>query len=266
MIKPTCTLVKEAIQIHPVDMRRHSIWTVIVLAVFGAGYAIMSWSERHELRALRETTAIWAATPPVIDGRLDESIWDSSQATSEFVYSDARARAPLACQARVVWTDHAVYFAFDVADRDLDAPHTTRDAPLYTRDVVEVFIDPDGDMKEYFEFEVSPRGTVFDARFPSYRENLERSKQFSAASFEVAVRVNGTLDSAEEDRGYIVEMKVDYSDLGLATAPKAGERWRINMFRIDYHGPNDADYTAWTAPLVGDFHALDRFGQLHFVR
>lgn len=226
----------------------------------------MVWNERQELRALRETTAIWTATPPVIDGHLDELVWDLAQVTSEFVFSDARANAPLPCRARVVWTDDAVYFAFIVVDHDIIAPHTTRDEPLYTRDVVEVFIDPNGDRKDYFEFEVSPRGTVFDAYFPSYRENLEHSKQFSAAGFEVAVRVNGTLDSAEADHGYTVEMKVSYLDLGLAAAPKAGERWRINMFRIDYHGPDDAEYTAWTAPLVGDFHALDRFGQLRFVR
>ncbi len=247
-------------------MRRYIIWTTLVFVALGAGYAAVVWNERQELRALRETTAIWTATPPIIDGRLDELVWNLAQVTSEFVYSDARAKAPLPCRARVVWTDHAVYFAFVVVDHDIIAPHTMRDGPLYTRDVVEVFIDSNGDTTDYFEFEVSPRGTVFDAYFPSYRENLERSKQFTAASFERAVHVNGTLDSAQADRGYTVEMKVSYSDLGLAGAPKAGERWRINMFRIDYHGPDDADYTAWNAPLVGDFHALDRFGQLRFVQ
>jgi hypothetical protein len=37
----------------------------------------------------------------------------------------------------------------------------------------------------------------------------------------------------------------------------------MNLFRIDAH-TRSADYTAWTAPLVGDFHKLDRFGTLVF--
>jgi hypothetical protein len=40
------------------------------------------------------------------------------------------------------------------------------DAPIYEQDVVEVFFAPD-ETTRYFELEVSPRGTVFDARVES---------------------------------------------------------------------------------------------------
>jgi hypothetical protein len=53
---------------------------------------------------------------------------------------------------------------------------------------------------------------------------------------------------------------------GVKVPPALGDKWRLNMFRMD--SPKDAKaQTAlgWSAPLVGDFHKLDRFGEIVFV-
>jgi hypothetical protein len=58
----------------------------------------------------------------------------------------------------------------------------------------------------------------------------------------------------------------DLDKNGVKVPPALGDKWRLNMFRMDY--PKDAkSQTAlgWSPPLVGDFHKLDRFGEIVFV-
>ena len=245
------------------DMLQRSIGIGLIMFGLGIAGAFVSTYLNGKVAAIHAVVAMHIDTPIRIDGNLDDAAWSAGVWTSAFIYSDGRAPAPRSCRAKILWSDVALFVAFQVEDNDLQASHTLRDEPLYTQDVVELFIDPEGDAKGYMEFEVSPRGTLFDARFQAYRSDLERAKEFNASSFDAAVQVSGTLDDALKDSGYTVEMRIDFSDIG--SAPFSGEMWRINLFRIDKH-PHKSDYTAWTAPLVGDFHALDRFGVLIFQK
>ena len=46
--------------------------------------------------------------------------------------------------------------------------------------------------------------------------------------------------------------------------PQVGTVWRANFFRMDMPAGKPQSGTAWSPPLVGDFHALDKFGELAF--
>ncbi|MES1206303.1 MAG: hypothetical protein ABUS79_10240, partial [Pseudomonadota bacterium] len=46
--------------------------------------------------------------------------------------------------------------------------------------------------------------------------------------------------------------------------PGLGDTWRMNMFRMDVPQGKPQQAVGWSPPLVGDFHALDRFGDLVF--
>jgi hypothetical protein len=53
---------------------------------------------------------------------------------------------------------------------------------------------------------------------------------------------------------------------GVKVPPALGDKWRLNMFRMD--SPKDAKSQialGWSPPMVGDFHKLDRFGEIVFV-
>jgi hypothetical protein len=54
----------------------------------------------------------------------------------------------------------------------------------------------------------------------------------------------------------------DKSTLTLPPAP--GNVWRINMFRMDLPQGKPQQASGWSPPMVGDFHALDKFGELVF--
>src|SRR5207302_5527866 len=46
--------------------------------------------------------------------------------------------------------------------------------------------------------------------------------------------------------------------------PKVGTEWRINFFRMDQPNGRPQSGTGWSPPMVGDFHALEKFGVLVF--
>jgi len=63
---------------------------------------------------------------------------------------------------QLVWLPTALYVRFLCRDDDIYAPLIGRDALLYKADAIEVFIDPVGDGRAVYEFQVSPNGDLFD--------------------------------------------------------------------------------------------------------
>src|SRR4051812_7063607 len=75
--------------------------------------------------------------------------------------------APRLATTVAAWYDDAcLTLLFSAQDDAIHASHLEHDAPLYEQDVVEVFLAPQVRTR-YFEIEVSPRGTIFDARIES---------------------------------------------------------------------------------------------------
>ena len=86
------------------------------------------------------------------------------------------------------------------------------------------------------------------------------------------MRVDGTLNKREDqDKGWTVELAIPLEDVkgmddksALKLPPAPGDVWRINMFRMDMPQGKPQQAAGWSPPMVGDFHALDRFGELVF--
>lgn len=208
-----------------------------------------------------------AAGPIKIDGKLDDDAWQQSAFTDAFVQTMTGAKVPGQTQAKLVWDDQNLYVAFSTDDKDVASSFKKQDDELWTQDAVELFIDADGDGKDYVELQASPAGVVFDSFLPAHRKNQNDWQ----SGVKTATHVDGTLGKrGDEDRGFTTEMAVPLSaakgrsDKPLALPPKPGQAWRINLFRMDLDDKRPQQASAWSAPLVGDFHALDRFGELVF--
>ena len=203
------------------------------------------------------------STPPKIDGLLDDPAW---QGATPLTLVDSMDGKPtqLRTTARLTWDDEALYVAFDCEDPDVWGTFKNRDDPLYTQEVVEIFIDADADGKTYDEIEVSPHNVVFDAYFPARRQGMDTSWDSGLQS---AVKVNGTIDDASDrDKGWTVEMRIPFSRLHSVphVPPRPGDRWRFNLYRLDLPDRKTALGQAYSPLFVGDFHAVDRFAWLVF--
>jgi hypothetical protein len=139
------------------------------------------------------------------------------------------------------------------------------DDPLYEEDVVEVFVAPD-DPRRYFEIEVSPRGTTFDAAIDSpdgVRATMHADRSWTCEGLLAAVRTMTERDGA---RIFDVLVRIPFFALERAT-PGGGETWRANFFRIDRHPRHGDEFSAWqpTFRTPPDFHVAAAFGTLRFV-
>jgi hypothetical protein len=143
---------------------------------------------------------------------------------------------------------------FDGRDEAVVATHTERDAPLWQEDVFEVFLSPEEPPRVYYEFEVSPLGTLFDARVESprlCREGMRVETAWDCAGFAARVAVRPGRWSAS--------LRIPLAALCGGVPPA---RWRANFYRID-RGERD-EYSAWSPTHADppDFHVAGRFGML----
>ncbi len=165
--------------------------------------------------------------------------------------------------ARLLWDDRNLYVAFECEDDEVFVrPGRGPDDPIFEDEVVEIFVDAAGARRDYVEIEVSPDNVVFDARFASWRSDLAVARAWTSGA-RTAVQVRR---GPAGDRGWTVEMAVPLEALrGAARSPLPGDRWRMNLFRLETHNrAGRAEGQAFSPPLRGDFHALDRFGWLVF--
>lgn len=213
--------------------------------------------------------------PIKLDGKLDDAAWSEAASTGPFVNTLTGAAAEQKTEAKLLWDNKFLYVAFDNSDTDIWAKLNKRDDKLWTEEAIELMIDADGNGKSYVELQVAPNGTVFDTYLPEYRKYEDsidpKKKQFSWNSkLNAKVQVNGTLNKREDqDKGWTVELAIPLEDVkgmsaeGPKLPPTVGDSWRFNMFRLDApsKGPQAS---GWSPPMVGDFHALDKFGDLVF--
>lgn len=161
------------------------------------------------------------------------------------------------------YDDQYLNIVFSAADDHVVATYFSHDDPVFEEDVVEVFLSPDRP-EEYFEIEVSPVVTVFDARIISpdgVRRTMRVDSSWDCKGLLAAVRKvvesdgTSTLDTL---------MRIPFAALGRST-PRANEIWRANFFRIDRH-PGGDEYSAWrpTMKVPPDYHVPAAFGAISF--
>ncbi|MEZ5394441.1 MAG: carbohydrate-binding family 9-like protein [Bryobacterales bacterium] len=105
--------------------------------------------------------------PIKVDGRLDEFTWAALPRLGQF-HNIRGGDVPLT-QSAIAWDERNLYAVFVCADRDPWGDMMQRDAHLWDQEVVEVFLDPDADGKNYPELEVSPHNIVVDLLIPPRR-------------------------------------------------------------------------------------------------
>ena len=98
---------------------------------------------------------------------------------------------------RVAWDADELRVLFCAEDTHIHATLTARDAPLYTEEVVEVFLDPAGDGACYFEIEVNPLNAVLDLVLRRNRGGWRKDFAWRCEDLRTCVRREAAALSAE---------------------------------------------------------------------
>lgn len=217
-----------------------------------------------------------AQWPLTIDGKLDDLSWSHAASTPQLVNvasGEAQAGGDVTGNVKLIYDEQALYVGFEVFDEDVRGGFDPQqlDPHLWTRDTIEIMVDPDGDgdNRDYYEVQVNPQNLVFDSQFDDYNSprtepNGPFGHQDWSAKLRSAVTVRGTLDDDKEDEGYVVELALPWAALSKAkrVPPTSEDMWRMNFYAMQNNGG-----AAWSPILgQGNFHKASRFGRVRFGR
>ncbi|GIX06102.1 MAG: hypothetical protein KatS3mg115_0505 [Candidatus Poribacteria bacterium] len=233
-------------------MQRRWVWLVVIAWAF-----VAKAQEPPELVVprLAEGTAA-----PTIDGELNDPAWASAAWVSlRDAKTGAVPRRPT--EVGIFYTLDALYLAYRCTDEvKPNARLTVRDANLWEEEVVELFLDPDGNPRTYYELEWNPLNTLFDAYLINSGKRRWLLRDLSLEGLEHQVAWN--------DSGWTVEVRLPIEDLGEAPVwpPTPETVWRGNFYRIERSDdPIQPEMTSWSVIGRYDFHETQAFGRIRFA-
>lgn len=222
--------------------------------------------------------------PVPIDGDLSHAVWDAAPWTDDFVdILGGRGRPPwLRTRVKMLWDDTAFYVGAELEEPHLWATLTDHDAVIFQDNDFEVFIDPDGDQHQYFEFEVNAFGTTWDLFLPKpYRAGGDADNGWELPPATAAVKCQGSLnDPSDADQGWTVTMAFPWASFAYrdskVSRPEPGDQWRVNFSRVQWDlEVADGSYRkiegrpehnwVWSPQGFVDMHRPALWGYVQFV-
>lgn len=226
----------------------------------------------RKLTPPRTYVCLKADKPLNIDGALDEADWQRAPFTDDFVdisgidYPKPKYRT----RAKLLWDDDYLYIGAELEEPNIKALLQQRDTIIYKDNDFEVFIDPEGDCRSYFEIELNARNTVFDLMLDRpYRVGGDFFVQWNCPGMRSAVKCDGTLNQASDrDRSWTVEMAIPRQAIASSFSnPLQRGKWiRLNFSRVEWlkkGGPEEN--WVWSPTGKVDMHMPERWGYIQLA-
>ena len=201
-----------------------------------------------------------AEKPFHLDGRLDKPFWEDAPFTSTFLDIEGEhMQSPrFLTRAKLLWDDENLYIGAQLDGNEIWGYVTERDAVIFQDNDFEIFIDPDSDTQQYYEFEMNVLNTLWDLFLPAaYRDNGSGLNGYDIHGLRTAVFVDGAVnDPFASNRSWSVEVVIPFDALTeclpLKRAPREGEYYRMNFSRVQWKTDvKDGRYQKRTDPSTG---------------
>ena len=231
----------------------------------------------------RHYDSTFTPVPLVIDGLANELAWQLAPEVGPFTRFQHEDLEPgHQTMAKMLWDREFLYFLIAVEDPDIWSTMIEGDKDcLCKEETIELFIDPDGDGKDYAEIHINALDTINDIWIPSNQfkyadgEPVDWPDLFSWTHLGMrhAIMNHGTVnDSTDVDQGTVFEFALPWTGFGkIAGAavlpPAPGDIWRININRYERaRSPAPAQELSGWAPLeLHSYHVPERFGYVRFI-
>jgi len=243
------------------------------------------WRNQMEPITPRGYLCRFTDRPITIDGKLDDAAWAAAPWTGDFndIQGAAKPRPRFRTRAKLLWDKKYLYVGAELEEPHVWATLTNHDAVIFRDPDFEVFIDPDGDTHNYYEFEMNALNTGWDLLLDKpYQDEGKPHNEWEIPGLKTAVHVRGTLNNpADVDKGWSVELafpwKVLVRHARHSGHPKEGEQWRINFSRVEWQITTNGnqyrkvpktpeDNWVWSPQGVIDMHRPEMWGLLQFTR
>jgi hypothetical protein len=218
-----------------------------------------------------------------VDGKLDEEAWAAASWTEDFLDIEgvAKPKPRYTTRAKMLWDDEYLYVGAEMEEPHVWATLTEHDSVIFQDNDFEVFIDPNGDNHDYFEFEINALNTGWDLRLPKpYRDGGPALNDWEIPGLESAVHIRGSLnDPSDVDDGWSVEIAFPWTAFaehaGCPAPPSAGDQWRVNFSRVQWtvdivegryvkREGLPEDNWVWSPQYAVDMHRPEYWGYVQF--
>ncbi len=219
-----------------------------------------------------------------IDGKGDEPAWDAVPWTEDFadIEGPGKVAPRFRTRAKMLWDDEYLYVYAELQDPHVWGTITKKNEVIFRDNDFEVFINPDGNNHNYYEYEMNALNTIWELTLDRpYRDDGPVHLGTNLEGLKSAVQVNGTLnDSSDTDKGWSVEIAFPLKGLAkyaktVKCPPVDGEQWRLGFSRVEWvidiidgkyrkvQGRPE-DNWVWSPPGVADMHRPERWGYVQF--
>lgn len=189
------------------------------------------------------------ATPPAIDGKLDDACWQLCTPATDFYMVDPNPGAPVTQQTYVYvcYDDKRIYFGIYMIEDELESIQATvneRDGDVWMDDALELIIDTYCDRRNAYYFASNLLGAKLDGRIIDDGRNVDKT-------WDGHWKTKSHLAS----NGWEMEMVIPFSELSYPVADSL--TWGINFWRTERpHWEN----TSWAK--VPFWCQISKFGTL----
>lgn len=206
--------------------------------------------------------------PLKIDGKLDERVWQRAAWTDDFIDIEGSLKPipRFRTRAKMLWDVEYFYVAAELEEPEIWANLTERDAVIFYDNDFEIFIDPDGDSHEYYEFEMNALNTVWDLLLiRPYRDGGPAVNAWDIQGLRTGVSVDGTINQpGDKDKVWTLEVAMPWKILKECAQkdapPQNGDQWRINFSRVEWQVEvKNQKYSKVIDPVTGKPFAEDNW-------
>lgn len=233
------------------------VLALFVLAAFTLGAA--------ELPPPCEYAAAKTDNAPTIDGKGDDECWASAPWTEEFcdITGDEAKKPVYRTRAKMAWDDDYLYVFAELEEPNVTWSLTNRDDIVWHDNDFEIFVDPDGDGENYFEFEFNAANTLFDlflTRPYSSPNGTHVMHQWNAEGLKSA--------TARTKDGWTLEVALPSSALanGFKRPIEANAVLRVGFSRVEWLKREQEENWTWGPTGKVDMHMPHRWGKVRLVR
>ena len=193
-----------------------------------------------------------------IDGKLDEADWLAAKPSEKFADISVDTLGAKETTVKMLWDDDNLYIGATIIEDKIVANLKQRDTIIWKENDFEVFLDPDGDGRAYFEIELNAIGTVMDLMMDRpYSEGGNFYMPWDCPGLQVA--------TSTDDYGWFVEMAIPRKSLMVGfTEPKDLKFWRINFSRVEWLRADREENWVWCPTGKIDMHVPERWGYVYF--
>jgi len=274
-------------EIRPSPLRRQRTWRARLAGLAAVGLTALSLLPNGFAQEAPPSIQVpYARVKPGLTAQASDPAWAESAVIDRMPpprngipSAPSSLEPPPRTTIRLLWDESFLYVRFLCEDREQYVAHEGRDAKLYEGDVVEVFLDPAGTAREYFELQVSPRNDLLDVRFGVDVE--AKSEPDGVLAWDILSKHHrrdmgwnyqnliSAVRSLPPEKFWIVDIAIPASDLGLEKG-FSPMRIRANFLRYDWQLVDGKRYLVpqnWSPVVFGRPHVSPQaMGFLHLEK